>query len=245
MESENPPPRPQPEPFLPNIGFNILLPIIILAQGHRVTESAALVLVVALAFPVGYFVYDLAQRRKANFISILGFVSVLLTGGVGLFELPRFWFIVKEAAIPAIIGAAILISMATPWPLIRALLYSRKIFDVERIQEHLHAHGSEARFNRMLNQSTVFLAGSFFISAILNFLVATHFVRTEPRENPAQFNAEVASMTGWSYVIIAVPSMLMMMGILFWLIRGIRQTTGLSLEECLAPEHREKASAGA
>jgi len=231
MESENPPPRPQPEPFLPNIGFNILLPIIILAQGHRVTESAALVLVVALAFPVGYFVYDLAQRRKANFISILGFVSVLLTGGVGLFELPRFWFIVKEAAIPAIIGAAILISMATPWPLIRALLYSRKIFDVERIQEHLHAHGSEA--------------GSFFISAILNFLVATHFVRTEPRENPAQFNAEVASMTGWSYVIIAVPSMLMMMGILFWLIRGIRQTTGLSLEECLAPEHREKASAGA
>ncbi len=242
MESEKPAsPPPQPEPFLPNIGFNIIIPIVILAQGHRITDNAAVVLVTALLFPIGYFSYDFVRRKKANFISILGFISVLLTGGVGLLELPRFWFIVKEAAIPAIIGTAILVSMVTPWPLVRTLLYSRRVFDVDLIQTRLDEKKTTARFESMLRLATIFLAGSFYFSAVLNFFVARHFVQTEPRDNPAQFNAEVAAMTGWSYLIIALPSMVMMMSILFWLIRGIRTCTGLTLEECVAPEHREKA----
>lgn len=242
MESEKPTtPRPQPEPFLPNIGFNVLIPIIVLGQGDRVTSNAALVLLVALAFPIIYFIHDLNKRKKVNFISILGFVSVLLTGGVGLFELPRFWFIVKEAAIPAIIGLAVLVSMATPYPLVRSLLYSRQIFDVDLIQAKLAERSTEPQFNRLLNGATVLLASSFLFSAALNFLVANHFVRTEPSIDPAQFNAEVGAMTGWSYLIIALPSMLVMMGILLYLIRGIHRFTGLTLNECMAPEHREKS----
>lgn len=244
MESEKPTtPRPPPEPFLPNIGFNVLIPVIVLGQGDRFTANAALVLVVALAFPIVYFIYDLNKRKKVNFISILGFASVLLTGGVGLLELPRFWFIVKEAAIPALIGLAVLVSMATPYPLVRALLYSRQIFDVERIQAKLAERSAEPAFNRMLNVATVLLAGSFLLSAVLNYFVASHFVRTEPSVDPAQFNAEVGAMTGWSYLIIAVPSMLVMMSVLIYLVRGIHRYTGLTLEECLSPEHREKTRA--
>ena len=46
-------------------------------------------LIVALVFPLGYGVYDFVRRRKTNFISVLGFVSVLLSGGLGLMKLGR------------------------------------------------------------------------------------------------------------------------------------------------------------
>lgn len=246
MESEKPTKASaKPESLFNNLLFNVALPVIILGQGDRVTDRAGLVLLVALAFPVVYFFYDLKARKKANFISILGFVSVLLTGGVGLLELPRFWFIVKETAIPALIGVAVLVSVFTPYPLIRALLFSRQVFDVDRVREHLRERGTTAQFEGMLRRSTIYLSLSFFLSAVLNFIVASYFVKTEPKVDAAKFNAEVGAMTGWSYLIIALPSMVIMMVILFSLIKGIHRVTGLSLEECLAPEHRGKIEADA
>ncbi len=39
---------------------------------------------------------------------ILGIVSVLLTGGIGVLELDTQWLAVKEALIPGIIGVVVL-----------------------------------------------------------------------------------------------------------------------------------------
>ena len=41
-------------------------------------------LIVALIFPIGYGIYDLVTRKKTNVLSILGFVSVLCSGGLAL-----------------------------------------------------------------------------------------------------------------------------------------------------------------
>ena len=110
---------PSPEPikkentFL-NLGFNILIPILILNKGDAwfgdalsslFENTAVAVLLIAITFPIAYFIYDLVTRKKYNFISILGLISVLLTGGIGILEIPTQWFAVKEAAIPAIIAA--------------------------------------------------------------------------------------------------------------------------------------------
>lgn len=241
MESENQAPAPQrQENLFYSILFNILAPVLLLTQGDKFIDGPAIVLVLALAFPVVYFFYDLRRRAKKNIISIIGFVSVLLTGGVGLLELPRFWFIVKETAIPAIIGIAILASLKTRFPLVRTFLFSPQVFDVERIQSALRANNAEKRMERLLWHSTVMLSASFFLSAILNFIVASHFIQTEPRDNPAQFNAEVGAMTGWSYLIIALPCTVIMMGILFYLIGRLRKLTGLHMDDLVAEHARTK-----
>jgi len=57
-------------------------------------------LVIALSFPVAYAIYDYNKTRTLNFISLLGFFSTLLTGGIALFELDVEWLAIKEAAIP-------------------------------------------------------------------------------------------------------------------------------------------------
>lgn len=214
--------------------FNILIPVLMLTQGDRVLNEPAIVLVVALLFPVAYFLYDYRRRKKRNFISIIGFISVLLTGGVGLLELPRSWFIVKETAIPALIGLAVLGSMLTRYPLVRALVFSPELFNVDKVQAALHEQGNKAAMDRLLRRATAILSLSFFLSAVLNFLLARYFVKTEPSVDPAQFNAEVGAMTGWSYVIIAVPSMLFMFAILAYVAKGIHRLAGFTLEEALA-----------
>jgi hypothetical protein len=214
--------------------FNILLPVIILTQGDRLISQPASVLVLALAFPVGYFIWDYQRRKKVNFISILGFVSVLLTGGVGLMQLPRFWFIIKETAIPALIGLAVLGSIFTKHPLIRILVFSKEIFDVEHIQKALVERGSALQMEKLLRLTTTLLSLSFFFSAGLNFFLASYFVKTEPSVDQAQFNSEVGAMTGWSYVVIALPSTAFLIGILYMVVKGIRKHAGLGFEESLA-----------
>lgn len=234
-------PAAKQESFFLNLFFNILLPVIILSRGGRFIESPAVVMIVALSFPVCYFFYDLRRRGKYNFFSIIGFVSVLLTGGVGLLALPRFWFIVKEAAIPFIFGLAVIISLKTRYPLIRTLFFNPQIFDVERLRASLRERKNEAAFERLLFNGTVLLSLTFFISSVLNWVLASRIIQTEPAIDAAQFNVEVGVMTGWSWLVIALPSMVMLMGIFFYLVRGATRMTDLKMDDLLAPEHRAAA----
>ena len=86
--------------------------------------GASTALIVALAFPLSWGLYELLKYRKFNFIALLGLISVLLTGGIGLLQLDPQWLAVKEAAIPGLIGIAVLVSTRTRYPLIRTLLYN-------------------------------------------------------------------------------------------------------------------------
>ena len=137
------------------------------------------------------------------------------------------------------IGLAVLGSLFTRYPLIRMLVFSKEIFDVEHIQAELIRRGTLEAMEKLLRFATILLAGSFFISAFLNFALANHFVKTEPKIDPAQFNTEVGAMTGWSYVVIALPSTLFLFGILYMVIHGIRKHAGLGFEESLAAHLRE------
>ena len=100
-------PRPKPENLLFNLVCNVVLPTVILAgfSGEK-WLGPKWGLVIALGFPVGYGLHDFFARRRWNFISIIGFASVLISGGFGLMKMGGFWFAVKDAAIPGIIGLA-------------------------------------------------------------------------------------------------------------------------------------------
>jgi len=223
-----------------NLGFNLILPFLLLNKGKKwfggylepYFENVAVgILLIAIAFPLGYFVYDYFKRSKYNVFSILGLVSVLLTGGIGILEIPTEWFAIKEAAIPLLLGLAVLISLKTPYPLVRTLLYNPEIIDVDKVHAGLVEHRAEAPFERLLVQCTWLLAASFLVSAILNFFLARWMV-TSPAGTDA-FNAEVGKMMALSFVVIAVPSMAIMMVALVKLFKGIKAMTGLDLEEVL------------
>jgi intracellular septation protein A len=188
-------------------------------------------LLLALAFPLGWGARDFLTRRKFNLFAALGLVSILLTGGIGLLQLDTQWLAVKEAAIPALLGLAVAISAHTRYPLVRVLLFTPALMDVERIQSALDQRGNRAAFEARLKMATWMLAGSFFFSAVMNFVLATWIV-TSPSGSTA-FNEELGRLTLLSYPMIALPSMLIMLLALYYLVRTIHALAGLKLAEAL------------
>jgi len=220
------------ENLLYNLAFNILIPSAILAKlSSPETLGPIGGLLVALLFPLGYGVWDFTQRRQANFISVVGFVSILLTGGLGLLKADGLWFAVKEAAVPAVIAVAVLVSLKTKRPLVRTLLFNDQVIDIERVDQALAAHHKRPAFERLLVRSSYLLALSFLVSAALNFFLARWLLKSPP--GTAEFNAELAKMNLWSWPVIVVPSTAMMMIALFLLFRGLGKLTGLPFEHIL------------
>lgn len=217
---------------LVSLVVNIALPTLILMKFSD-EESLGPVygLVVALSFPLIYGIYDFTKQSKINFISVLGFVSILLTGAMGLLELDPHWIAVKEAAVPLIIGLAVIISIWTPFPLVKKLLYNDQILNVEKVDALLVEKNHKEAFEKRLLKSSYFIALSFLLSAILNYALAKYFLISAP--GTAEFNAELGKMNAFSIPVIAVPSTLIMLAVLLWLVNSIKKFTGLELEEIL------------
>ena len=189
-------------------------------------------LITALAFPLGWGLFELIKYRKFNFIALLGLVSVMLTGGIGLFELDNKWLAIKEAAVPAVIGIGVLVSTFTPYPLVRALLFNPEVMDVEKIKLKLAEHNSTEAFEKRLMTATYLVACSFAFSSVMNYILAKWLV-TSPAGTP-EFNEQLGELTLYSYPMIALPSMLILFGIFYYLWRSVNALTGLTLEEVMA-----------
>lgn len=216
-----------------NLGFNIILPILILGKGANwlpFLEPWA-VMVFALSFPVGYFIYDLRVRRKANGFSIIGGISVLLTGGIGLLKLSPLVFALKETAIPLIFGLAIVASLKTRNPLIRMLILNPSVMDVDKINQALDTPEKKSAFHRLLVLCTWIVASSFLVSAVLNFIISRMIVQTDPNIDQALFNAEIAKQTGVTWIVITVATLPLMIVAMWKLFAGIKQLTGYGLED--------------
>lgn len=225
-------PRPPKENLLLNLACNIAAPAIILAKFSKPEWLGPKpALIVALAFPLGYGIYDLIKRRHFNFLSALGFGSTLATGGLGLLQLQPLWFAVKEAAVPALIGLTVIVSQWTKRPLVRSLLLNDQVINVQHVETTLAARGQQPAFNRLLDSSSWLLAGSFALSAVLNFALARYVITTVA--GSPEFNAQLGRMTWMSWPVIVVPSMACMMFALWRLLKGIERLTGLPLEEIL------------
>jgi len=228
-----------------NILFNIIIPVIILNQlSRRLEENGpAIALVVALAFPIGYGIYDYITRKKKNWLSLLGIVNVSLSGGMGLLQLEGIWFAVKEALFPLIIGVAVFASAYTRLPFMRLLAMNDTIMDVDRIEERLQQNQTEIAMDKHVRNATRLLASSFAISSFLNFVIAIRvFTLIDPAISEAErqtiLNEQIADMTWMGFAFIALPLMVFMIGVLWYLISGIQRYTGLQFEDIIhAGEH--------
>ena len=210
--------------------FNVFLPSFILMKFSGEEHlGTGLALLVALAFPIAYGGMELIRNKKFNFIAALGFVSVLLTGGIGFFELDTRWLALKEALIPGLIGLAVLGSTFTRYPFIQKVIFTPALLNISLIEERLRQFGTQAKFDRCLMTSNYLFASTFAFSSAMNYFLATWIV-TSPAGTVA-FNEELGKLTLYSYPAIAIPSLLMMLGIFYYIWRQVRDMTSLETEQ--------------
>lgn len=230
----NPQSTPMPRSGNPliELAVTIVIPAVILMKASGDDALGPVnALLAALAFPLGWGAFEFRRRGKPGWMAGLGLVSVLLTGGIGLLALDPQWLAVKEAAVPGVIGLAVLVSARTRYPLVKTLLYNPAVVDVVRVHAQLAQRGNVKVFERRLLLANTLLAGTFFFSSAMNYALATWIV-TSPAGSAA-FNEELGRLTLLSYPMIALPSMLMMMAVLFFLARSVRRLTGLALTDML------------
>ncbi len=219
--------------------INIIIPILVLNKAGKYLgdNGQTYALILALLIPAIYMVLDFIKFKKPNFISILGFVSILLTGGIALLQLEGFWFAVKEAAIPALIGVIVFISAFTSKPLMK-LLFNDSIMKVDLIDEKLQEQNNQPQFNEHIKKSTIFFSFSFFFSAVLNYLLAMRIFQPIDKSLPEItrtqiLNEQIADMTWQGYIVIMLPSLFIMAALMWYLFKGIKQYTGLSMNDVI------------
>ena len=220
----------QQESLVMNLLFNLVLPTMILkALSNEDYLGIKLAVITALAFPLIYGLRDLIKRKVFNFFSLLGFISVLLTGGLTLLELDAIYYAIKEASIPGLFGLATLLSLKTPTPLVRTLLLNENLVDIELIDSALARNDRKEEFESLLFNGSWILAGGFFLSACLNYILAIVLLTAEP--GTVLFNEQLGNMIFLSFPVIMLPVMLVLMGNLYYLFNGISRITELPLEE--------------
>jgi hypothetical protein len=231
-------PAVKPENPLANLLLNVLLPVVILSNLNKEGDLPQLgprgALIVALIFPIGYQIYDFWLRRKWNLFSLVGFVSVLLTGGLGLMTMSAQVFAWKEAAVPLILAALIFFSHQGSKPLVKTLLLNPDMLDMPKIEAAVERSNSRAGYEQLLWTSTLLLTATMLLSAVLNYFLAMYFLADKTPGSP-EYTAAIGSQTGWGYLVVGVPSLAMMAFSLFRLFKGLKTLTGLETDEIMLP----------
>jgi hypothetical protein len=233
---------------LANIMWNVLIPIVALSflgkNGDKFWHVGPVIgMCIAVSLPVIYGIHHLIKTRKPNFFSILGVVSILLTGGIAIMaykdngtvdaEAP-LWFALKEAAIPFVFGVTILISHWTKTPLVRVFLYNPDFFDIPKIEKRVNENDTLAKYKKLILSGTLLLAGSFFLSMVMNYFLAMKFLK-DATGSQEDFNDGVAKLTGWGFAVIGVPMMVILMVTMWRFVSGLKKLTGLENDEILLP----------
>jgi hypothetical protein len=233
---------------------NILIPVIILKNGNNwinkilikyhgedwfyensmIVDISSIVFFIALICPIIYFFYDLINRKNINLISILGFINILLTGGIGIFGakfgLSKNWFIFKEGMLPIIIALVLIIMSKYRQNSFNNILLNEVLFDNNKIRISIK-EDMQYEFEYIIKKAGYYLIGGFFISSIIQFTLAFLIVVSSPGE--PSFNKEVSTMTWVSYIAVLLPTMLIVGKGYLGLISGIEKVTSLKKEEFL------------
>ena len=219
----------QNQSFFGNLAFNIIIPVVLMSYASdEAYLGPAWSIVAALIFPIGYGLWDLRDSGKVNMFSVLGIISVILTGGISLLQLPAQYIAIKEAAIPALIGIAVLVTQYTEKPLVKMLILNEQLINWPRLNQALDEQNKQREFKQKVARSSYIVASSFFLSAVLNYVLAKVILVSEP--GTTAYTEELGRMTALSYPVIVIPSMILLMAALFYLFRQIKSITGEDLE---------------
>lgn len=253
--------KPNQEHPLANILINVIIPVLVLsylskdpAIQQQLGKEARpwhigplYAMIIALALPFGYGIWAFIKTKKFNFFSGLGLFSVLLTGGLTLYLWNKdgsvkanagLLFGLKEGSIPLMLGIAVLASAKSATPLLNVFLYNDSLFDIPKIHKIVIQKGKDVAYHQLLRKATQLFAVSFFVSSLMNVALALWFFRGFNHIAPDAlevYNSIVGRLTFWGFIVIGVPILAFLFFTLRFLLKGLRDLTGLDDEQLMMP----------
>jgi hypothetical protein len=197
--------------------INIAIPIVILvflSEESRLGPLPAVLL--AVGIPATYGIWELLRRRRIDASTILGIISVLLTGVIAVFKLDSELFAVKEAVIPVGFATLLLVSNRTEFPIVRLL------FDVvqrkERVERAVRNVDGQAAYRAHVERSGALWAGIMATSGVMKFTLSSVIVTADA--GTKAFNSQLAT-----YELVQIPTskmvtMVMILSLIWYIGKG-------------------------
>jgi hypothetical protein len=215
---------------MPKAILNIFLPVVILLTLSDERRLGALpALLLAVAIPAAYGIWELARSRTVNASSILGIVSVFMTGVIAVFKLDTELFAVKEAAIPIGFAAVLLVTNRMSFPVVKLLvdMVQRR----ERVERIVSEQGQELAYRRHIERSGTIWAGIMLLSGVLKFILSSVIMTADA--GTREFNTQLAT-----YELVQIPTtmlltMVLILSLIFFIAKGTGSLIGLAPSEVL------------
>jgi hypothetical protein len=234
----------KPPNQLLELALTIIIPSLVLDKLSAPSSLGPFwALVVSLIFPLGFGAWCWWQRLGWNLFSILGLVTILLSGSLGLLKLDGFWFAIKESAMPIIIGVAFPLSHRFGKPLINALLMQPQIFNLPALQKALQAPEKKKAFDAALFKASCGMGLGMFGSSISNFFLALYLLKDKVPGSEA-FVKSIGTLNWAGMLVIGIPLMGVMMLLFFWLINQMQKITGLEKDDLMNPGETVRRQVG-
>jgi hypothetical protein len=225
---------PPPNPLL-ELVFTLVLPSIALDQLSKPASLGPFwALVVGLAFPVAFGAWCFLTKKGWTVFSVIGLVTILLSGGLGLLKLDAFWIGMKEGLMAAAIGVSFPLSHYFKRPLINALVMQPHLLNLKAVQDSLVDAPKRAAFDRAIFRASCGMGMSMAGSAVANFFLAV-WLLSGKTPGTEEFVKGLAKLNWVSALVLGVPMMGVMLFVFLWLLRQIQQITGLERDDLLNP----------
>lgn len=218
-----------------NILVNIAIPVIVLltlSDSDRLGAVPALL--VAIGIPAVWGVIGLVRTRRVEVSAIMGIISVLATGVIGVFELNTRLFAAKEAAIPLGFAAILVASNMTKFPIVTLLadMVQRR----DRVRSAVDSLNRQQEYHQHLVRSGAIWAGIMTLSGVLKFALATWLVRA-PAGTQA-FNHQLAQYELWQLPTTFSLTGVLILSLICYMGHGTAALAGMTPGDVLRGGHR-------
>lgn len=217
--------------------FNVALPSLVLSKMSGAEQlGPKWGLIVALAFPLGYALWDYWQRRTFSFITGIGIVGIVSKGMLGLFEAGHQWIAINEAAVPSVIALALYVSMRMNRPLLNELMFNENVMNVAEINKAVATQQKHSELQILMKESTWLLILSFVVSAVLNYGLAVYLLKSPP--GTEALNQELAKMNAVSMPVILVCSSSILVFAMWRMVKKLERLTGMPMDALFAQNRK-------
>lgn len=235
-----------------SIALSVLAPVLILskcsAEGDGFWQIGTTpALIIALSLPLGYGIFNFWATRKADALNLLGLLGVIFTAVVTVYATTGegtsirpdspWWFAAKEAFIPLLMAAAVMITAKSKGALLRVFIYTDALFDTIRIEKRCEELGKQEEYLQCLWRASLMTTGSLLFSSIANFTLALYFLlpvlKQPASEQALAYNYAIGDLTWAGYAVISLPLLATMVGVMVYLIKRLGQITGLNRDELM------------
>lgn len=208
--------------------INFVLPTIVLlglSDPSRLGPAKAMLL--ALAFPVVFEIYNLSRRRKSSVLSMVAIVGILVTGVVTLLGLSENWLAVRRSVPYVAIAIALLVSMLLKRSLLDWGL--SRLLDMDLVRTKAEQKGTWQLLQKRI-AAIGYVVVALLTAVGVSAYVLTLVVITAPTDTAA-FNSEYVRLRVLSLPATTLPLLVGILAILMYLFTSIEKLTGLKAED--------------